>query len=838
VKFFPASIQNYLVATMACLCVPGIGALTYMAAQSIGDLRVNMRLAALVEADKALLLTGNTIRTARGQAQTSIQAADDPAPTLKEVEQANGSRIAEAIANLLKTDLPNRQELAAGIQQEQKATDARMPDLYAEAAKPKPQRNLAATMPWYNGVGAIEGAIVRASDSTSSAARLADPILAELQSFKSSAWDVRSNYGTQCSLLRPAFGSGKPLETAQLRKLGELRGTSNAALAELKQLGSRPGVGSELVRKIGTAAGEVDASNRKMDDLIGKLGQGSGPVIGAEEWTKQCNGPFTAIIAAVTQSFDDMIVRTDEKVSDAWTRLTVVSVLLAILLGICVLSLRGVQRRISRPLVSLKTALDGMQQGDFAQAIPAPPSPDEIGALSGALETYRENALALENNRRDRELAMLADAEQAAHVQKLLGEVATIVAAARNGDFSGQAELGGMEGPLKGLVEGINEINAVVDSATTEFAGALAAIAGGDLTNRVETAYRGRFADLKGAINETVDRLSETVATIQTTSADVGLAAREINMGADDLSKRTEEQASSLEETAATTEELAASVKASAQAARQATEIAADAMNAAQSGGSIAGQAVEAMARIETASQKISDIIRVIDDIAFQTNLLALNAAVEAARAGDAGKGFAVVASEVRTLAQRSGEAAKDISGLISSSNAEVTEGVKLVRQAGESLTRILEASQKVSATIADISSASGEQANGIDEMSQAVAHLDEMTQQNAALAEQSAASASSLSGRIGQLNDLVATFRTRREAASGRLAAPVAVNARPAPAPARAIPVAAGGSEPQRLRQLAEAAFVQSRTLPTKPAPAPRKVANARAQDAGWEEF
>jgi len=244
------------------------------------------------------------------------------------------------------------------------------------------------------------------------------------------------------------------------------------------------------------------------------------------------------------------------------------------------------------------------------------------------------------------------------------------------------------------------------------------------------------------------------------------------------------------------------------------------------------------MARIETASQKISDIIRVIDDIAFQTNLLALNAAVEAARAGDAGKGFAVVASEVRTLAQRSGEAAKDISGLISSSNAEVTEGVKLVRQAGESLTRILEASQKVSATIADISSASGEQANGIDEMSQAVAHLDEMTQQNAALAEQSAASASSLSGRIGQLNDLVATFRTRREATSGRMAAPVAVNARPAPAAARAIPVATGGSEPQRLRQLAEAAFVQSRTLPAKPAPAPRKVANARAQDAGWEEF
>ncbi|WP_244492779.1 methyl-accepting chemotaxis protein, partial [Bosea sp. Root670] len=200
---------------------------------------------------------------------------------------------------------------------------------------------------------------------------------------------------------------------------------------------------------------------------------------------------------------------------------------------------------------------------------------------------------------------------------------------------------------------------------------------------------------------------------------------------------------------------------------------------------------------------------------------------------GDAGKGFAVVASEVRTLAQRSSEAAKDISGLISSSNVEVGEGVKLVRQAGDQLSRILAASQKVAATIADISAASGEQANGIDEMSQAVAHLDEMTQQNAALSEQSAASANALSGRIEQLNGLVATFRTGREPAGQAAYAQPATPAR-AKAPMRAArPAPAASGEPERLRQLAEAAFVQSR------APAPRKVANGgRANDSGWEEF
>ncbi|WP_324134696.1 methyl-accepting chemotaxis protein [Bosea sp. (in: a-proteobacteria)] len=408
-------------------------------------------------------------------------------------------------------------------------------------------------------------------------------------------------------------------------------------------------------------------------------------------------------------------------------------------------------------------------------------------------------------------------------------EVAAVVDAARKGDFSARLSLDDKDGFVRDIAMGLNQVSAVVEQSTTEFAQAMQAIAAADLTRPVSGDYHGVFATLKTAINDTVDRLSSTVKTIQLTSADVGLAAREINMGADDLSKRTEDQASSLEETAATTEQLAASVKATAQASRQAASVANDAMQAAQTGGAIAGQAVDAMARIESASTKISDIIRVIDDIAFQTNLLALNAAVEAARAGDAGKGFAVVASEVRTLAQRSSEAAKDISALISSSNSEVGEGVKLVRQAGEQLSQILAASEKVAATIAEISAASGEQASGIDEMSQAVAHLDEMTQQNAALSEQSAASAGSLSGKIAQLNDLVAAFKTGPD--TGRAAA--------APAPA---------GEPARLRQLAEAAFAQTRApapraaapVPApRPAPAPaRKVANSRAGDAGWEEF
>ncbi len=765
VQLFPASIKNYLVATMACLCIPGVGALGYMASQSFGEVRENMRLATLVEADKALLIAGNSIRANRGQAQTAIQAADDPAPIIAKVEQANRKDLDEAVAKLAKTSLVDRDALIEAVVRQQRLAEAKLGGMKAEATKPKAQRSFAATMPWYDAIGDIEVALVKAADATSLAVRLADPILADLQGFKSTGWSVRSSHDSQCPVLRPLMASGKALEPAQIRRLGELRGVATDSMAKLRQMMQRPGVSAELVSKIGVMDSQMQASNAARDGHSAKLGQGTSPVVSAEEFTRLCNGPFTAMLSAITQSLDDMAAETQAKLDQAWTRLAVIGALLAALLAVCITSWRGVQNRIAKPVMALKSALDVMQAGDFSQPIPAPASPDEIGALSGALEAYRENALSLEASRRDRELAMLADSQQAANVQRLLGEVSVIVSAAQNGDFSGRASVGDVGGPLGDLVAGINEINAVVNGATSEFSEALQAIAAGDLTHRVDTAYRGRFADLKGAINDTVDRLSSTVKTIQLTSADVGLAAREINMGADDLSKRTEDQASSLEETAATTEELAASVKATAQASRQAAAIATEAMEAAQNGGAIAGKAVDAMSRIESASTKISDIIRVIDDIAFQTNLLALNAAVEAARAGDAGKGFAVVASEVRTLAQRSSSAAKDISALISSSNSEVGEGVKLVRQAGEALEQILTASKKVASTIAEISAASSEQASGIDEMSQAVAHLDEMTQQNAALSEQSAASAGSLSGKIAQLNDLVAAFRTAPDA-------------------------------------------------------------------------
>ncbi|MDR6872296.1 methyl-accepting chemotaxis protein [Bosea sp. BE125] len=680
----------------------------------------------------------------------------------------------------------------------------------------------------------------KASLAVDSEIRALNPALTELVVARALSWATRTYAGTSGVMVSTITAQQRPFDAKETRILFSNDASALASWQALRDMADTAQTDPVIKAAIATGqatyfSGPVKEMREK---LVAQATTGSKPSMSVDQWRGEIVPALETIAAVANTALDRAIAGANATANQAFSELLTYGAILLVSLLIAMAGYVVVRSRVTTPLAQMTTAMTQLAKGDLDTALPRISHKDEIGAMASALSVFHENLVKMRELEQSERTASATRLARAQSMEAVVSDVGDVVAAAASGDFSARLQIDQADEQMQKLVAGINEINAVVDSATSEFAAALHAVAGGDLTARIETAYRGKFAELKGAINETVDRLSTTVRTIQVTSADVGLAAREITMGADDLSKRTEEQASSLEETAATTEELAASVKASAQASKDAAGIANDAMQAAQSGGVIAGQAVDAMARIESASQKISDIIRVIDDIAFQTNLLALNAAVEAARAGDAGKGFAVVASEVRTLAQRSGAAAKDISGLISSSNSEVGEGVKLVRQAGDALTQILAASQKVAATIAEISAASGEQANGIDEMSQAVAHLDEMTQANAALAEQSAASAGSLSGRIVQLNDLVAAFRTGPESAT-------ASSASYAPAPVRAAP-AGHGSEPARLRKLAEAAFGQTRAeAPARSAPAParasapaKRAVNGRANDAGWEEF
>ena len=319
-------------------------------------------------------------------------------------------------------------------------------------------------------------------------------------------------------------------------------------------------------------------------------------------------------------------------------------------------------------------------------------------------------------------------------------------------------------------------------AAVADTRGVVNAAMARDLTQRVSLQGKtGEIAELCGGINELVDSFAEVIRTVSTISQQITTGANRIGEDSRDLAQRTEEQASSLEETAATTEELAASVKQSAERAREATSLGETANGIANRGGGIVGDAVVAMERIEKASSDIAEIITVIDNIAFQTNLLALNAAVEAARAGDAGKGFAVVASEVRALAQRSSEAANDIKKLISNSTQEVASGVRLVKDAGSALSEIVGSSTSVAAALADISSASNEQANGIEEVAKVVAHMDDMTQRNSSMADQSAGVARELQTATGALKQMVENFRIAGGAPARDLGASVIAELRQA---------------------------------------------------------
>ena len=270
--------------------------------------------------------------------------------------------------------------------------------------------------------------------------------------------------------------------------------------------------------------------------------------------------------------------------------------------------------------------------------------------------------------------------------------------------------------------------------------------------------------DEVGQIAEAVDRMAErirsTIGNIKNSAQEVTNASAEISSSTTDLSQRTEEQAASLEETSASMEQISATVKKNAENAHQANDSVAATRQVADRGGAVVAKAVDAMARIEDSSRKISDIIGVIDEIARQTNLLALNAAVEAARAGEAGRGFAVVASEVRSLAQRSSQAAKDIKDLITNSNSQVKDGVELVNQAGTALTEIVDSIKVVAAIIADIASASSEQATGLDEINKAMSQMDEVTQQNSALVEENAATAKALEQQATSMHEQVAFFK------------------------------------------------------------------------------
>ncbi|NJC42948.1 UNVERIFIED_ORG: methyl-accepting chemotaxis protein [Xanthomonas campestris] len=392
--------------------------------------------------------------------------------------------------------------------------------------------------------------------------------------------------------------------------------------------------------------------------------------------------------------------------------------------------------------------------------------------LAQIMSRYAIGDLSQDMDRLPGEKAVFSDTMDAVkrNLSAMNSEIKLLAQAAANGDFSVRGDTQRFQHDFLAMVESLNQLMATADGNLGALSSVLRAIAAGDLTTRMHGDFHGVFAQMRDDANATVAQLADIVGRIQQSTDAINDAASEIAAGNQDLSQRTEQQAANLEETASSMEELTSTVRNNAEHARRANQLVVGAAAVASQGGTVVGEVVGTMAGIQAASRKIADIISVIDGIAFQTNILALNAAVEAARAGEQGRGFAVVASEVRTLAQRSAGAAKEIKQLIDDSVSRVEQGNVLVSQAGRTMQDIVDSVHSVTEIMHEISEASQQQSQGIEQVGQTIAQMDQATQQNAALVEEATAAARSMEAQAQQLRDAVSVFQLQAAAKPARL--------------------------------------------------------------------
>ncbi|SEH35527.1 methyl-accepting chemotaxis protein [Magnetospirillum fulvum] len=586
----------------------------------------------------------------------------------------------------------------------------------------------------------------------------------------------------------------------------------------------------ELVRQTRTATDLTQQYLKSFNDTVADTAKAQSLI---NETMPKMAADFADLANQLSTELDRTLLKlTDDTDAANATAITILLLVsgLAVLLGIIFAWV--IARGITVPVQAMTEAMTRLAGGDNGVTVPALENHDEIGQMAKAVQVFKQNAidkLRMEADQRAAEDAQRTQEEvQRKRETAIVAEVAEVAKAASSGDLDRRIDLLGKDGFLLNLCEGVNNLIALTGAALKDVAGVLSAVADGDLTRRINGDYAGVFGQLKADVNRTADKLFEVVSNINEATVQITSAASEVAAGSQDLSERSEQQASALEETAASMEELAATVRQNSANAQQANQLAAGAREVAASGGQVVTDAIGAMARIESSSQKIEDIVGMIDEIAFQTNLLALNAAVEAARAGDAGKGFAVVAQEVRNLAQRSAQASKEIKGLIAESSSQVRNGADLVKGAGRTLEEILGSVKRVADIVAEIAAASAEQASGIDQVNEAVTQMDEMTQQNAALVEESTAAAHSLEEQSRHLGEVMAFFNTGEAAAAAPRAAVSRAPARPAAAKPGVKPVQRKPAAPHAAK--APPARAEQ--------PKPSATSSAKSGDEDWAEF
>jgi methyl-accepting chemotaxis protein len=567
---------------------------------------------------------------------------------------------------------------------------------------------------------------------------LQDPYVDQLLEIKQLAWTMRNAAGDTSLVISNSL-AGQPLPSdALLTYTGNVAKLDTAWVA-LNDIASRLPVTPSLAAAIDKVkqdyfgTGYPEQRTKVLKQLI--AGEPTGLTV--EQWSPMSVAKLSSLLGVATAALDAAKAQAVAQSTQAWNDLILQSGLLVLAIILASGMMLAVSRRVTGPLNAIRGAMLKLAGGDFDVVLPGLERKDEIGAVANAVERFK--VLAVDKARNEADAAMArqqAEAERHAQAARAEADAQAKVAAERAKAAEEQAR------------------------AFSALGEALGRLADGDFTICLADEIPDTYKQIKDDFNLAIGRLHETIQAVAESTREVGNAANEISTATTDLSQRVEEQAASLAETSSSMEQISATVKTNAQNAQQANTLTNSTRGVADRGGKVVAEAVTAMARIEESSRQISDIITVIDEIARQTNLLALNAAVEAARAGDAGRGFAVVASEVRSLAQRSSEAAKNITDLIAKSSDRVQEGVGLVNRAGTALSEIVDSIKQVADIVAGIATASAEQSTGLEQFNKALTEMDEVTQRNSALVEENSATAKTLEQQSHDMQERIASFK------------------------------------------------------------------------------
>jgi methyl-accepting chemotaxis protein len=618
-------------------------------------------------------------------------------------------------------------------------------------------------------------ALESGSSATEARIRQSDPSMTALIQIRSLAWSTRALAGAANLQLNITIGAGATMTAAELGSIKLNDNTVNFAWKQVGVLVNHPDT-LKIVKDAYQAAetgyfGGDFAPKRAA--LLETFAAGKKAPMSLDVWRPMGNDGLLFITNTAAAAADGMVAAAAANHSQALSDFVIYVLTFLLAAVVSMVGIGVIIFRVTKPISVITHSMAALAQGNLKINIAGVSRRDEIGEMARSVEVFQQAAI--------RNVAL---EEQAAEARTT-------------------AERERAETQRRAEAEAEERLMLATDALAT----GLRRLAAGDLVCEIDTALAPQFEALRHDFNVSVSQLRDAMRGVGQAASMVSSGSYEISQASDNLSKRTEQQAASLEETAAALEEVTANVRSTSQRAGDARDLVRGARSRAENSSQVVNNAVSAMGRIEQSSRQISQIIGVIDEIAFQTNLLALNAGVEAARAGEAGKGFAVVAQEVRELAQRSANAAKEIKSLIGNSEVAVSEGVRLVNDTGEGLSVIADLVQQITQHMDAIATAAQEQSMGLSEINSAVNHMDQATQQNAAMVEQMNAAGAGLSQESGRLGELLGTFQTGDGARSAvgsraptRNSAPALV--RTSAPVTRPVPAARGNAALNKLQQ------------------------------------